>query len=720
MTAESNIGARIVIIGQAAAMATLKELQGGIAGVNDTAVAGMEEQKVGYATLAEAQAAYRADLAVTTAAQTAANEKAATSFGKGAFLGLAAIMGVVTYEGIKNTTVLQKNLTLLQTQAGMTAKGMLAVKAAAMGIGTKLGATPESYAAAAYAPASTGMSPAETIAIVNNAQKEAIISGAGLTDTVNSLTGVMKSYNLSAGQAAKTQAQLNAIVGAGNMHFTDFNAAMSSGVAATSALYGVSIASLGAPLAYMTDRGVPAAQAATRLRMTEALMASPTAEAAKVGAAAGLSATDITGQTSGMQQALTLAGVNQTKLASDMRQPDGILVALKDLKTHMDAAGVSTDIQNAALSKMFGGGRSGSVAAALFANIPGGEAKYAQIMKGSTTGAFNSDFNKAMDTQSAKVKVLDSQWHAFSITLGSDMLPVVSALTGALSGVLGFLGRNHDALGALAGLITVTVGPAIGLYLTSKFLAVGGAMSKVIGFYTNLGRSLLAHIETMGTDATVTTVDTVAARGQSTALGTEDGMLVAQDASLAKNTDAWLTNDAAKGAKLFGSGGILSTLSDMGLTIPVVAATVGAAAVSTHVTNAVNKGVDRQKAAAAAAAKKANKPPPGAPGGLLGALTNWASDDAIRRQYHNVSSGLNLDHNIPQGVGDIGHVAASAWDDIAGWLGGGSKPAKSSMPAPGPAGPGGQSFVTHVDVYLSGKQIAAQVQASTRAQAARN
>jgi TP901 family phage tail tape measure protein len=713
MTAESNIGARIVIIGQAAAMATLKELQGGIAAVGDTTVASNDKSAASWGTMAEAQTAYQAKLAETTAVQTAANRDAALKMGKGLTLGIAAIMGVVTYEGIKNATTLQKNLTLLQTQAGMTAKGMLAVKAAAMGIGTSLGATPESYAAAAYAPASTGMSPAETIAIVNNAQKEAIISGAGLTDTVNSLTGVMKSYNLSAGQAAKTQAQLNAIVGSGNMHFSDFNAAMSSGVAATSALYGVSVASLGAPLAYMTDRGVPAAQAATRLRMTEALMASPTAEAAKVGAAAGLSPAEISSATSGMTQALKLAGVQQTTLASDMRQPDGILVALKDLKTHMDDAGVSTDMQNAALSKMFGGGRSGSVAAALFANIPGGEAKYAQIMKGSTTGAFNSDFNKAMDTQSAKLKVLDAQWHNFSITLGSDMLPVVSLLTGALSGVLGFLGRNHDALGALAFLITGVVGPAIALYLTSKFIGAGGAISKVIGFYIDLARSLSTHLGLMGTDATATGVDTAA-------LGTQDGMLVAQDASLAKNTDAWLTNDAAKGAKLFGSGGILATLSDMGLTIPVVAATVGAAAVSTHVTNAVNKGVDRQKAAAAAAAKKANKPPPGAPGGLLGALTNWASDDAIRRQYHNVSSGLNLDHNIPQGVGDIGHVAASAWDDIAGWLGGGSKPAKSSMPASGQAGPGGQSFVTHVDVYLSGKQIAAQVQASTRAQAARN
>jgi hypothetical protein len=220
------------------------------------------------------------------------------------------------------------------------------------------GATPEAFSAAAYSPASTGFDAAATINIVNQAQKESMISGANLTDTVNSLTSTMKSYNMAGSQAAKTQAQLNAIVGAGNMHFSDFNAAMKSGVASSSALYGVSIPSMGAVLSYLTDRGTPAAQAGTRLRMTEALMASPSDKAAAVGTAAGLSAADIATQTGGMTAALKLAGVNQLQLAQDMRKPDGLMVALADLKKHMDADNVSIREQNAALNAMFGGGRS--------------------------------------------------------------------------------------------------------------------------------------------------------------------------------------------------------------------------------------------------------------------------------------------------------------------------------------------------------------------------
>src|SRR5438046_3160334 len=67
------------------------------------------------------------------------------------------------------------------------------------------------------------------------------------------------------GQTAST---VNAIIGAGNMRMEDFVAAIGTGILPSAKTFGVSLQSVGAGLALMTDEGVPAVDAATRLRMS--------------------------------------------------------------------------------------------------------------------------------------------------------------------------------------------------------------------------------------------------------------------------------------------------------------------------------------------------------------------------------------------------------------------------------------------------------------------
>ena len=88
-----------------------------------------------------------------------------------------------------------------------------------------------------------------------------------------------------------------------------------TGVLSTAKNYGVSLQSIGAALASMTDQGIPAVDAATRLNSAMRLMAAPTGKAVNQLKAIGLSSTD---------------------LANDMRGPGGMLAAIQDLKTHLD------------------------------------------------------------------------------------------------------------------------------------------------------------------------------------------------------------------------------------------------------------------------------------------------------------------------------------------------------------------------------------------------
>ena len=68
---------------------------------------------------------------------------------------------------------------------------------------------------------------------------------------------------------------LNAVVGAGNMRMEDLVAAFGTGLLSSAKAAGVSIQSVGAAIADMTYQGVPAQDAATRLRMSLSLLAAP-------------------------------------------------------------------------------------------------------------------------------------------------------------------------------------------------------------------------------------------------------------------------------------------------------------------------------------------------------------------------------------------------------------------------------------------------------------
>jgi TP901 family phage tail tape measure protein len=467
-----------------------------------------------------------------------------------------------------------------------------------------LGISPTAYLQAAYHPASTGMSTAETIAITNKSAMLAQIGHASVEDTTNSLTGVMKSYGMGAGQTTHTAALLNAIVGAGNMHYSDLNAALSSGVASTAKTFGVSLSSLGSALAFSTDRGVPAAQAGTRLRMAMSLLGAPSAESSKFLTAAGLTSSAASGETSAMSQALSAAGLTTSQLATAQRH-GGIAAALQLLHKDLAGNGVSQGQQAAFLSRAFGGGKMGSAIMQMYDNVPGLQQKQSQITKNATTKNFMQDWADTTKTLDFQLKRLGATVETMGTTFGGVIRGPVTEGVKALTDLLNVFDKNKVVVGGLALAVTGVLVPAMGVYLKGALLSTNGAIMTTIGGYKKL-------------------------LGMQTA---EDAGLVTNDAALATNTADLAVNDAARTAGSAGAvAGLLRFLGGKGgVAIGLAATLEGLHLLGNHANNVFkNQKVPSIKTASVKSAmalenKIANLKTQmaNASGGTMGKIESW-------------------------------------------------------------------------------------------------
>jgi hypothetical protein len=119
--------------------------------------------------------------------------------------------------------------------------------------------------------------------------------------------------------AADATNYLNTIVGMGDMKMDKLAAAIGTGVLPSFKNAGLGMKDFGAALATITDNSVGADEAATRLRMTVSLMAAPSHAATK---------------------ALAEIGIGERRSwPTTCASPGGLLAAVTDLKTHLEASG---------------------------------------------------------------------------------------------------------------------------------------------------------------------------------------------------------------------------------------------------------------------------------------------------------------------------------------------------------------------------------------------
>lgn len=375
------------------------------------------------------------------------------------------ILGAIGYSA-KLATSFQQQMTYVRTQAGDTEDNLNKMSQAVLNLARVSQYGPEELAKGLFHLASLGLRGAEAMKALDTAQRLAAVGGASLEETTSAVgaalvTGIKGTKNLN--EAAGT---LNATIGAGNMRMEDLVGALGTGVLPAFKNAGLSLNEFGAALATLTDNGMDASNAATRLRMTIGLIEAPSGTAQKALAELGLTSNDL--------------GIKMQK--------EGLVPALKLLQQRLlDTYGTTAEGKQkmaAALSEMFGGGRSSAAIQTLLDQIPRVQQKLEQIS--SKSGQFAGAFAEQQKTASAKIKTAWSSIQVDAIQLGGRVLPGLARAFESLVHVIDnvsqwFNGLTRAQQGFILklGLLAAAVGPA--LIMIGKMSLGLSALSRVIG-----------------------------------------------------------------------------------------------------------------------------------------------------------------------------------------------------------------------------------------------
>lgn len=406
---------------------------------------------------------------------------------------LAAAAGLVAW-GVTGSDTFNQKMTLIRTQANDTTDDLGTMSQAVLNMAGAVGQTPDALADALYHITSAGFTGAQALDLLKSSADLADVGQSNLTDTTNGLIAMLRSGVPDVKNSTQAVAMLNAIVGSGNMTMDDLVGSLSKfmPVAGT---FGVSAQSMGAALDTLTDQGYGSSQAATALRMTIAMMAAPTAASAGILKDLGLTATQTGSMTAALTEALAKSGVTQTQLASDMKQPDGLAVALTDLKTHMEDAGVSSQEQADIIARAFGGGKTGAAILDLYNNIGTVQQKFIDI--GGAVDNFGSDLQTQMGTSSQHILDFQGTVDAMRIDLGDIFAPMADSAVKAFQGTLMVYGPEaiswvkNDALPAIEDLgrffedDVVPAAEEAGKALLGIGEVGGSAVEDVFGFIVN-------------------------------------------------------------------------------------------------------------------------------------------------------------------------------------------------------------------------------------------
>lgn len=441
--------------------------------------------------------------------------------------GIVAIGAAALASGVysvKMASDFQASMTLIQTQAGASAKEVDIMSKAIMNLAPSVGASPKQLADALFYIESAGYRGSKALDILKLSAEGAAVGHSDLTKTANALTTVMTSGIKGVKDASDAMSVMNAIVGNGKMHMEDLISALSSGILPAARQVGLSIQDVGAALDVMTNNGIPAQEAASRLRMTLFLIESPTKQAA---------------------ESLASVGLSSRQLADDMRK-GGLIQAITDLNTHMNAtqpaseaivkgtkmtssqladlghkildANASLKILNEStvsgqkatdqhnksigdiqynlskyeaqlkgantviktlggstldavgqaqlLTKAFGGARSGTTMELLVQQTDQLKARLQGV--NSTSNAFAESWKKTQEDNAFATQKLGVTVQTLATTLGTALLPAVTNIENNISKNLipavtsstGFIQKNKDLIIAVAGTITAVVLPA--------------------------------------------------------------------------------------------------------------------------------------------------------------------------------------------------------------------------------------------------------------------
>jgi len=292
---------------------------------------------------------------------------------------------------------------------------------------------------------------------------------ADLIEVTRALGAVLVSGVLGPAQnAAAAMAQMNAIVGSGRLDMDDFAAAMNSGVLPAAKNYGITLIDTGAALAVLTDSGLSAETAATRLRYAFSLLGAPTDKAREILKALGL-------------EGLELGRIIREK---------GLLEGIRILKERLDAYSTDPTVRAGMINAAFGGGRSSTTVITLIDQYDELVKKQRQV--GDLNAEFWNQYIAMTETFGYKWGVFRSRLERDMILLGKAVLPLAEA----------FLNKLEPAISHLVGWFTgldptvqkIILGFAGLLVVLGPVLIIFGALASAFGVFVTGAGFVLASL----------------------------------------------------------------------------------------------------------------------------------------------------------------------------------------------------------------------------------
>ena len=377
-------------------------------------------------------------------------------------LGIAVAGATAAVASIKLASQFQTSMTQLQTQAGASRAEVQRMSKAMLALAGPTATAPDQLAKGLYHLESAGLRGSRAVEAMRVAAEGAKLGGADLESVTNALNAAISSGIPGVHDMNQAMGYLNATVGEGDMRMQDLADALSTGVLAVVKGFGVTMRDASAALAVFGDNNIRGAQAGTELRMVVQNLAKPV----KTGAAV-----------------LKALGLQANTLAQDMQQ-GGLNQALRDLKRHMDNAGVSGKQVGQVITDAFGK-KSSAPLSVLIGQMGRFDQKFRESHKAATGFAsswtgYTHTFGYALSRMRASVEVL-------AIKLGTVLLPAATKLANfitnnvlpAVQGMAHWFQRNWAVLGPL-------VKTFVEFMVVSKVVSVVGNLVGALGSFVRL------------------------------------------------------------------------------------------------------------------------------------------------------------------------------------------------------------------------------------------
>jgi TP901 family phage tail tape measure protein len=350
----------------------------------------------------------------------------------------------------------QKSMLLVETHTDTSRKMVERYKKSILDMSSsgKYTQGPREFADAMYHIASDGYKGTKALEALKESANLAMLGQSDLAETTYAVVSAMKTGIKGTQNLHETIGTLNGTMGAGDTKMGELTAALSTGVVPAARSAGLELKDVGAAIAFLTARGIPAQKAAYGLSMNFQQLVPYTEKA---------------------QNAFKALGLGMDELGKKASSgPEGWLHALEDLKAHMK--GLDKFQEGTFIREIFGGGRTSRGVLAQMQNLKDLGATYKRL------GDIATKTDKNLETaRKSPANVWKEEWsklQAALVEVGDELVPVIIPAFKEVANTIVGLAKGFNGLNPSTKKFAIELG-LIGIAAGPVLRIVGGLTSGV-------------------------------------------------------------------------------------------------------------------------------------------------------------------------------------------------------------------------------------------------